>query len=99
MKRGFQMLERRSIALLFASGVAAVAACHSSGDEDLSPAPPTPATGTSATLPSELSSPPVYVAKVKNILVGLPATDEEVKAVEADPKKLATLIDGWMALP
>jgi hypothetical protein len=43
--------------------------------------------------------PAVYVAKVKNVLVGLPPTDAEVKAIEADPTQLKTLIDGWMALP
>jgi hypothetical protein len=41
----------------------------------------------------------VYVAKVKNILVGLPPTDDEVKAVEADPAQLSSLVDGWMQLP
>jgi hypothetical protein len=47
----------------------------------------------SATLPS------AYVAKVKNILVGLPPTDNELKAVEADPAQLGGLVDGWMQLP
>jgi hypothetical protein len=39
------------------------------------------------------------VAKVKNILVGLPPTDDEVAAVTADPTQLQPLIQGWMALP
>ena len=43
--------------------------------------------------------PAVYVAKVKNILVGLPPTDAEVAAVVADPTALSGLIDTWMALP
>ena len=43
--------------------------------------------------------PSVYVAKVKNILVGLPPTDDEVAQVTADPSKLGGLIDGWMQLP
>jgi hypothetical protein len=43
--------------------------------------------------------PTVYVAKVKNVLVGLPPTAAEIQAVEADPTQLGTLIDGWMALP
>jgi hypothetical protein len=43
--------------------------------------------------------PAVYVAKVKNILVGLPPTDAELAQVTADRKALAGLIDGWMALP
>jgi hypothetical protein len=39
------------------------------------------------------------VAKVKNILVGLPPTDEEVAAVVADPAAFAAAVDGWMASP
>jgi hypothetical protein len=49
---------------------------------------------------SFVAAPPsVYVAKVKNLLVGLPPTDAEVAAVAADPGQLKTLIDEWMALP
>jgi hypothetical protein len=43
--------------------------------------------------------PSVYVAKVKNILVGLPPSDAEIAQVTADPDALRGLIDGWMALP
>src|SRR5262245_31060351 len=43
--------------------------------------------------------PEVYVAKVKNILVGLPPTDDEVAQVKADPGALGALVDGWMAMP
>ena len=43
--------------------------------------------------------PSVYVAKVKNILVGLPPSDAELAQVTADPKALGGLIDGWMQLP
>ena len=49
--------------------------------------------------PFEPEQPAVYVAKVKNILVGLPPSDAEVAAVAADPKALGGLIDGWMASP
>jgi len=49
--------------------------------------------------PFQADPPAVYVAKVKNVLVGLPPTDDEVKAIEADPTQLKALIDGWMALP
>jgi hypothetical protein len=41
----------------------------------------------------------VYVAKVKNLLVGLPPSDDEVAKVVADPTALGGLIDGWMQLP
>lgn len=50
-------------------------------------------------LPFTADPPSVYVAKVKNILVGLPPTDAEVKAVEGDATQLGTLVDGWMQLP
>jgi hypothetical protein len=49
--------------------------------------------------PFEPIAPAVYVAKLKNVLVGLPPTDDEVKAVTADPNALGGLIDGWMKLP
>ena len=50
-------------------------------------------------LPFQPDPPAVYVAKVKNLLVGLPPTDDEVKAVVADPNALSHLIDTWMAMP
>jgi hypothetical protein len=43
--------------------------------------------------------PTVYLAKVKNLLVGLPPTTEEVADVTADPTQLKLLIQGWMRLP
>jgi len=43
--------------------------------------------------------PRVYVAKVKNALVGLAPTDEELRAVDADASALGALVDGWMKLP
>jgi hypothetical protein len=50
-------------------------------------------------VPFVADPPAVYVAKVKNLLVALPPTDSEIQTVQADPTQLATLIDGWMALP
>ncbi len=47
----------------------------------------------------QADAPTVYVAKVKNILVGLPPTDDEIAQVTADPSALGTLVDGWMQLP
>src|ERR1700691_1074761 len=44
-------------------------------------------------------TPAVYVAKVKNLLVGLPPSDAEIAAVVADPTALGGLVDGWMATP
>jgi len=39
------------------------------------------------------------VAKVKNLLVGLPPTDAEVEAVATDQSALYGLVGQWMALP
>ncbi|HVT08567.1 MAG TPA: hypothetical protein VHO67_13995 [Polyangia bacterium] len=58
-----------------------------------------PAMDAGAVEPFQPDPPAVYVAKVKNLLVGLPPTDEEVAAVTADPGQLRPLIQGWMALP
>ena len=55
--------------------------------------------GNDAGVAFEPVAPAVYVAKIKNVLVGLPPTDEEVTSVVADPSRLAALIDGWMTLP
>jgi hypothetical protein len=49
--------------------------------------------------PFEPVAPATYVAKVKNILVGLPPTADEIAAVEADPTALPGLVDTWMQLP
>jgi hypothetical protein len=56
-----------------------------------------PEAGAAPTFQADL--PTVYVAKVKNLLVGLPPTDAEVTAVTADPTQLKTLVQGWMQLP
>ncbi len=50
-------------------------------------------------VPFEADPPRVYVAKVKNLLVGAPPTDDEVAAVEQDPAQLRTLIEAWQKLP
>ncbi|HUJ59403.1 MAG TPA: hypothetical protein VLX92_12950 [Kofleriaceae bacterium] len=49
--------------------------------------------------PFQPDSPQVYVAKVKQILVGLPPTDDEIAQVTADPNALGSLVDSWMQLP
>jgi hypothetical protein len=51
--------------------------------------------------PAEATSPYSYVAKVKNVLTGMPPTDGEVLSVvgAADPQaQLRTLVQGWMTL-
>jgi hypothetical protein len=49
--------------------------------------------------PFVAAAPASYIAKVKNVLVGLPPTDDEVAAVAADPAALKTLVGAWMKLP
>jgi len=41
----------------------------------------------------------VYVAKVKNLLLGLPATEEEITAVDQDPAALRDMVDAWFVRP
>src|SRR5262249_3634738 len=45
------------------------------------------------------SRPEVYVAKAKNLLTGLPPTDDELARTAADPAALGALVDDWMKLP
>ncbi len=49
--------------------------------------------------PFEPVGPQVYVAKVKNLMTGLPATDAEVQQVVKDPTTMKDLVNTWMALP
>ena len=75
------------------------------GDDGGMPPPPATDAGTDAaespdmTQLFEAATPQSYVGKVKDILVGLPATDAEIAAVANDPNALAGLIDGWIAQP
>jgi hypothetical protein len=86
------------------AGVGGVA-CSSGGSSPAgatSKTSPTPGADGGAAVSAhafEQDPPSVYVAKVKNLLVGLPPTDAEVMSVTADPTQLKTLIDGWMQLP
>src|SRR5688572_13078396 len=81
----------RAAQILFALSVATILACGS----DRVP----PGTVDPDDPPFDPDPPAVYVAKVKNVLVGLPPTAEEVAAVTDDPNALRGLIDGWMTLP
>lgn len=102
------MRTRPQIAAFLTLAVSAFVAC---GDDDLesnpnrdrAPAFDAGAEGGSdlgpQTIPFEPVGPNVYVPKVKNLLTGLAATDEEVQAVVADPAALRPLIDKWMGLP
>ena len=55
--------------------------------------------GAPVAVPFQADPPATYVAKVKNILVGLAPTDAEVQQVQADSTQLKALIQGWMQLP
>jgi hypothetical protein len=74
------------LAVLFAIG------CHNGNSNNMD-------SPDMAVMPFQADSAAVYVAKVKDLLVGLPPTDAEVQAVTADPSALGGLIDGWMQLP
>ena len=81
---------RKALAVLVPLTVAS-GAC--SGPPELAPI------GADAGATVETVPPAVYVAKVKNVLAGLAPTDDELRAVAADPAALGTLVDGWMKLP
>jgi len=80
-------MPRRVLFLLLA-----LAACKA---KQGAPPPPLPDGGT----PFQAVAPAAYLAKVKNVLVGLPPTDAELAAVQAEPAKLGALVDVWMASP
>src|SRR3954469_24946463 len=83
---------RRCVGAALVVAVTAASGCgtDTSGDGD----------GSGSGSDNFVADPPaVYVAKVKNILVGLPPTDTELAAVTADPSALGGLVDGWMQLP
>ncbi len=72
-------------------GMVAVTNCDKSGSS---------AGGSDAAPDYFQADPPVvYVAKVKNLLVGLPPTEAEVQQVTADPTQLKALIGQWQQLP
>jgi hypothetical protein len=56
-------------------------------------------TDTAGAIPFEAVSARIYVAKVKNLLLGLPPAEEEIAAVEADPTALRGLVDAWFVRP
>lgn len=49
--------------------------------------------------PYEPISARIYVSKVKYLLVGQAATEEEIAAVEKDPKALRAMVDAWFVTP
>ena len=49
--------------------------------------------------PYEPVSARIYVAKVKNLLIGQAATEEEIAAVEKNPEALRAMVDAWFVTP
>jgi hypothetical protein len=88
----------RIIASSLAGSIALTAVACSSSPHSTSPAVAQSADAGEA-MPFQPDSPSVYVAKVKNILVGLPPSDQEIAAARGNPNGLGTLVDGWMELP
>jgi hypothetical protein len=86
------------LSVLAGSALTSTAAC-SGGHSSASNAPSADASADGSALQFQAVAPAAYVAKVKNLLVGLPPTDDEVKACEADATRLKGLIDGWIAMP
>ena len=47
----------------------------------------------------EAVQPRTYVAKIKNLLTGLPPTQSEIDGVVTDPTTLPASIESWIAMP
>lgn len=84
-----------TVLVVAAAAVAGAAACSQSASGPSAAAD----AGADASQPFQADPPQVYVAKVKNLLVGQPATDDEVKTVAGDPTQLASLIQQWQQQP
>ena len=87
---------------LTAAGIVATAlgaglGCSNNDGHGAPPPPAGPDAGTGLAFQADL--PFTYVAKVKNLLLGLPPSDDEVQQVINDPTALRALIDGWMQQP
>jgi hypothetical protein len=74
---------------------------HDAGKADATDAmvPADAAATDAATIAFEPVAPASYVAKVKNLLVAQPPTDDEIMRVQNDPSQLKDLIGGWMKQP
>ena len=66
---------------------------------DTPPAPIVNDSGAQATYVFQPVGPAVYVPKVKNLMLGLAATDDEIAQVTKDPSTFRTLVTGWIEQP
>lgn len=97
-------LEAVAVTMLIA--VAVAAGCDgklnvASKPSTMTPPPSTDPTNPDAggAIPFEPVPASLYVAKVKNLMLGLPAADDEIAAVTADPTALRGLVDAWFVRP
>src|ERR1022692_1254928 len=95
------MPTKQAVVRIFLVLFAGQEACSSGKSGSATTQPPLPAAATPDTgvLAFQADPPTIYVAKIKNLLVGLPPTDAEVTTVTADPTQMKTLVQGWMQLP
>ncbi|HMI85999.1 MAG TPA: hypothetical protein VK550_18010 [Polyangiaceae bacterium] len=86
-----------------ASALVAGVAIACTGTLDVAPSNTPPPGGQMPDAGPELPFEPVqarvYVPKVKNLMLGLPATEEEITAVTTDPTALRGLVDAWFVRP
>jgi hypothetical protein len=92
----------RRVCLPLLALVASAAACSGAipGARRTDPPPPAGSPPDKpASPPFEPLPPRAYASKVKDLLTGLPLTDDELRVVSTDSRALRPLIDGWMTLP
>jgi hypothetical protein len=94
-------LTHASAAFALVAGAVAIAC---TGTLDVAPSNSSPPPGGQMPdggpeLPFEPVQARVYVPKVKNLMLGLPATEEEIAAVTKDPAALRAMVDAWFVRP
>jgi len=96
-----QLFRSLLVTIALGSTIGACSSDHAARAGDAGPGNPSDDAGGNgpAPLPFEAVRPQSYVSKVKYLLTGLAVTNDELVAVNADPSKLAALIDTWLALP
>jgi hypothetical protein len=87
-----------------ASALVAAMAIACTGTLDVAPPNSSPPPGgqmpdAGPELPFESVPARVYVAKVKNLMLGLPATEEEIAAVTKNPAALRGMVEAWFVRP
>jgi hypothetical protein len=93
------MKNRPTLALLATWATCAVAACQLNGSGAGGPSNPPPGPAEMTPPPYQPLSPRAYAAKVKDLLTGLPLTDQELAAVTANRAALPGMVDAWSQTP